>query len=130
MIQVLAKVEDEYLEYEYQYTSWFCLIGAFGVNNKKLHLVKADEFESKLNELKGKRVFLEPPSNGKFTNLKDFEHPEDCIYVFGNKATGNLEYVKEGDDVVSVDMKNMSSVNVFGISIAGIVLYDRLRKEN
>ena len=130
MISILAKTETIFSEYEYQWTSWNKVCLAYGVNNKQIHLVDTENFEDVLNSLDDrKKVFLEPPYHAKQTSyLHEYEHPDDCVYIFGNTQTSNLEYVKEGDDIVSVRMNAMSDSNVFGISIASIVLYDRMMK--
>ena len=61
------------------------------------------------------------------TDLEDFEHPEDCVYVFGRTHANNLlENIRHDHSVVI----NYPGDNcVFGITAVGITLNDRLRKQ-
>lgn len=70
-------------------------------------------------------VFLTPnPWNA--VNLWDFEHPEECLYVFGT-ATENLErYIQDGDHRVYIPTPK--STDMFGAGCLGIVLDRRYER--
>lgn len=81
------------------------------------------------------RVFLEPPINEslidhEFIDLKDFEHPDECVYLFGNASSNNLVHVRPQDTIVTIRTPDPDTTAVFGVCIAAIVLYDREMKKN
>lgn len=78
-----------------------------------------------------KRVFVEPKTRHQNTEtiwLHDFEHPENCIYVFGSAHFNPaLAYKREQDLVVSI--KTIQDKGVFWANqCAAIMLYDRMVK--
>jgi len=85
-----------------------------------------DEFLDKYRGTK-KFVFLIPRSEYQDAiSLKDYEHPTDCVYIFGASYTNLPDYVTDQDDVVCVDTP--VDHQVWQYHIAGIVLYDRFLK--
>ncbi len=138
MIYIIAKTETGYKDLDGDWALWNNLGRAYGMNYKHIHLVEdpadiLDYFRSAPGVSDIKKVFLEPPFNEKFIdhefiNLKDYKHPEECVYIFGNTPAHNIRFIQPEDDIVSVRMVNFSSRIVFGISIASIVLYDRWMK--
>lgn len=63
------------------------------------------------------------------TPLKDFKHPQNCIYILGSEDAGVPKSILQScHEIVSLDCENYASYNV---AVAGsIVLYDRLQKKN
>lgn len=77
------------------------------------------------------RVFIEPRTKHQTpitTWLHEFEHPEDCIYIFGSAHFNPTLFHKREDDVV-VSIKTVQDRGVFWSNqCMCIVLYDRLVK--
>lgn len=132
MIAILTKSEDGFKEFDGDWMQWKNLGRAYGVKDQDIHLVlDLDEILPQFDGIK--KVFLEPPYNRKmidqkFIDLEDYKHPDDCVYIFGNTAKNNIRFITDVDDIVYIRMLNMSSRLVFGVSMAGIVLYDRMKK--
>ena len=59
------------------------------------------------------------------TPLEDFEHPKDCVYVFGRTHQNDLiDYPHHHSVVITYP----GSVCLFGVQAAAILLEDRKRK--
>jgi len=93
---------------------------------------KFETLEEALKALEGKGtfVFLEPKSTieehgYKGEDLKDFKHPTDAIYIFGNSGRSNIgSYNPErGDKIVYISTP--VTTQIWSIEIAAMVLYDR-----
>lgn len=78
-----------------------------------------------------KRVFIEPRTKHQTpdtTWLHDYEHPEDCVYVFGSAHFNpTLANVREGDDIVSIKTKQDGGI-LWSNQCVAMVLYDRMVK--
>jgi len=74
------------------------------------------------------RVFLEsrtPHQNPDTTWLHDFEHPDDCVYVFGAAHVNpSIHFKREQDVVVSIKTPINKSL-MWGDQAMCIALYDR-----
>ena len=57
------------------------------------------------------------------THLKDFVHPENAVYVFGRSCLNKMQDAYYSDYAVRVDTP--ANCNMFGVTVAAIVLYDR-----
>lgn len=66
-------------------------------------------------------VFVTP--RGK-TELRDFEHPEDCIYLFGAAHNNMDQYIQDRDLSVRIDTPN-NQTDMFAAGCAGIILRHR-----
>lgn len=79
------------------------------------------------------RVFIEPRTdhhNPDTIWLHEFQHPEDCVYVFGSAHYNpTLNHCREGDEVVSVKTRQDKGV-LWADQAMCIVLYDRLVKHD
>lgn len=77
------------------------------------------------------RVFIEPRTdhhNPETTWLHEFEHPDNCVYVFGSAHYNpTIEYCREQDSVVSIKTDDDKGV-LWADQCACIVLYDRMVK--
>lgn len=107
-----------------------------GIKNKeqsKLTLTEFDSYDEAFEYLDPtlQRVFLEPRTkhfNPDTTWLHEFEHPTDCVYVFGSAHYNpTIKHKRESDIVVSVKTKDDKGV-LWGDQCACITLYDRLIK--
>lgn len=77
------------------------------------------------------KVFVVSPKNSKryklsAVNLRDFKHPENAFYIFGNNCYSFAHLVQPGDLVINIEMAEYYPP--WAIVICGIVLYDRLIK--
>ena len=59
-------------------------------------------------------------------SLENFAHPEDAVYIFGNSGNTGIQQHIRADHVVRIDTPH--DCNMFGISAASMVLYDRMVK--
>lgn len=69
-------------------------------------------------------VFLSPPNARNIqgiTNLKDYTHPEDCVYVYGPDCA-DLNCSKTGDKIY---IESKSDQQFFAWYAAAITFYDR-----
>jgi len=94
-------------------------------------LEQYDTFEEALEHSQGKRVFLEKEQRAKVISrvpvfLENYIHPEDVTYVFGNTELDNSSWVREEDTLLSVRIPHNG--DMYGVSIAPIVLNDRMEK--
>ena len=97
-----------------------------------MELKEFHDFPEMLDSCDGfKRVFIEPRTKHQNPDtiwLHDFEHPEDCVYVFGSAHLNpTLSNKREQDVVVSVKTVRDDGVP-WANQIAAIVLYDRMLK--
>lgn len=124
---------------------WSLPLRDFGItewNMVPVSGIKNAETKVQLNEWVGyeaffeehpdlKRVFLEPRTdhqNPATVWLHDFDHPEDCVYVFGSAHYNpTIAHCREGDSVVSIKSENDKGV-FWADQCACIVLYDRMVK--
>lgn len=60
------------------------------------------------------------------TNLDDFEHPENAVYIFGRAGIQRLQERIYCDHVIRIDTPN--KICLFAEEAAAIVLYDRAKK--
>lgn len=146
MIKVLGHWEIGYMTpiQEQYYWSWvlrdfnvsdWLMTPVSGISHyqeTKVNLKEFKDFKSALEKNDSlKRVFLEPRTkhqNPDTTWLHDFEHPEDCIYVFGSAHSNpTLANFREQDEIVSI--KTLDDRGVLWANQAlAITLYDRMIK--
>jgi hypothetical protein len=105
-----------------------------GVRHNEQQKVTLTEFHSYNEALEGcqlHRVFIEPRTrrfNPVTTWLHEYEHPDDCIYIFGSTHRNpTLGRVREEDDVVSIKSKLDSGIP-WASHCLMVVLYDRMVK--
>ena len=100
-------------EHEVKLTEWDCYDSYFDANPDCV------------------RVFVEPRTrheNPETVWLHDFEHPENCTYVFG--AVGynpTKRYRRDSDHLITVKTEQDKGV-MWACQIMPIVLYDRMMK--
>ncbi len=100
--------------------------------SQKVDLKEFHDFEEMLKSCDDlPRVFIEPRTkhqNPDTTWLHEFEHPENCVYVFGS-AHYNPTLIHKRDQDVVVSVKTVRDDGVpWANQIAAIVLYDRMMK--
>ena len=77
------------------------------------------------------RVFFEPRTahqNPNTTWLRDYEHPDDCVYVFGSHHYNpSLRHRRPEDPVVTIETPKNNGV-LWSNQCMVVVLHDRLMK--
>jgi tRNA(Leu) C34 or U34 (ribose-2'-O)-methylase TrmL len=85
-----------------------------------------DEFFEENKDLT--RVFIEPRTAHQTPNttwLHEFEHPENCVYVFGSAHYNpTIKHAREQDYIVSIKTKHDKGV-LWADQCVAIVLYER-----
>ena len=101
----------------------FVMTPVSGIKHKKLEeLDSFDEIFDKYADLPA--VFIDEKAT---TSLVDFEHPEDCMYVFGKAGYSPLAFRREGDYSVYIPTPNMAG-GMWASQAAAIILNDRYVK--
>ena len=105
-----------------------------GIKNpeKRVNLTEFPDYKTMLSSCADlQRVFLEPRTNHQNPDtiwLHDFEHPKDCVYVFGsNHYNPTLSNKREQDVVVSIKTVQDKGV-IWANQCMLLVLYDRMIK--
>ena len=75
-------------------------------------------------------VLLAPPNGYYFkgqTSLSDFEHPEDCLYIFGsNHHHLSTDYLGDAQITDSVYIPTDGHAEMYSFVAAAVVFYDRM----
>lgn len=78
-----------------------------------------------------KRVFIEPRTKHQNPDtiwLHDYEHPQDCVYIFGSAHYNpTISHCREEDDVVSIKTAQDKGV-LWADQALCIVLYERSKQ--
>ena len=106
-----------------------------GIQNQEhlnLNLIEYKDTQTMLHScFELKRVFIEPRTahqNPDTIWLHEYEHPENCVYVFGSAHFNpTLGHTREGDDVVSIKTKQDNGI-LWSNQCVALVLYDRMVK--
>jgi hypothetical protein len=114
-------------------TDWR-MVPVSGIRNseRKVPLREFSNYEKAFEGDDLQRVFIEPRSHEvpETVWLHDFEHPEDCIYIFGSAHYNPAVMHKRPGDVV-VSIKTLQDKGVmWPHQAAMIVLYDRCNRGN
>lgn len=112
-------------------TEWaMCPVSGVRNPDKQVNLKEFPNYKEMLDYYSDlQRVYLEPRNN-KYNPetvwLHDFEHPDDCIYIFGsahkNPTIGTL---RDEDVVVSIKTKLDNGV-LWSNQCVTVLLYDRM----
>lgn len=139
MVTVIALRETGYFDFELGHVSeeslWLQMCSAFKVD--KFFLVpkignavfdKYQTIQEAIKDATGKKVFLEEEKRAieigrKPIYLRDFSHPADVVYIFGCSGQDTSKWVTKDDELISV--KVPQHTDMFGVSVASMVLYDR-----
>lgn len=146
MVSVLGHWEIGYMTPIMEEKYWSLVLRDFNVNEMNMvpiSGIKQKEISVKLNEYhnyddalnnidkKLVRVFIEPRTKHYNPNtiwLHEFEHPENCLYIFGS-AHYNPTISQKDPIVVSIKTKDDKGV-LWSNQCLSLVLYDRMLKEN
>ena len=127
MITLVGMWEAGWLEPKIELFMWRQLCHAFEVDRLVMTPVllgkrtSVDEYptmEEAIDSCKGTFVIMEPRGD---VMLKNFSHPENAVYVFGNANMHNQRI-----DGVKVRIDTPKRTVMFAINAAAIVLADRL----
>jgi hypothetical protein len=111
------------------------MIPVSGIRNgeRKVTLLEFPTYGAALEVCTLQRVFIEPRSPHEVPEtmwLHDFEHPEECIYIFGSAHYNPaVMHRRPGDDVVSIKTVQDKGV-LWSHQAAVITLYDRTQRGN
>ena len=108
------------------------MVPVSGIRNRqrKVPLREFPTYDAALDGCELQRVFIEPRSHEvkETVWLHDFEHPEDCIYIFGSAHYNPaVMHRRDGDDVVSIKTVQDKGV-LWSHQAAVIALYDRCNR--
>ena len=139
MVTVLGMWEATWLDPERsERRLWKQTIQAYGVDRWAMCSVHGGPFTSPvqfktLEEMlaahSGPKTFLIAPGRSlrsRTRSLREYSHPRDAIYVFGNVTENLLAHVRDVDDVVEIRTPNKSVL--FAPVALGAVLHDRSMK--
>jgi len=109
------------------------MVPVSGIRNseRKVPLREFPSYEAALEVDGLRRVFIEPRSTHETPEtvwLHDFEHPKECVYIFGSAHYNPaVMHRREGDDVVSIKTVQDKGV-LWSHQAAVIALYDRCNR--
>ena len=136
MITVLGMWEAVWMEAERtERRLWKQTLAAFGVDAWGMCGIQGGPFTTPTQHVDlaamlaaypGPKTFLIPPDRTATQDLRDYAHPTDAIYVFGNTHQSMAGHVTADDDVVSIFTPVAS--DMFGHVTLAAVLYDRVAK--
>ena len=109
------------------------MVPVSGIRNseRRVPLREFPSYEEALEVDGLRRVFIEPRSTHETPEtvwLHDFEHPKECVYIFGSAHYNPaVMHRREGDDVVSIKTVQDKGV-LWSHQAAVIALYDRCNR--
>jgi hypothetical protein len=120
---------------DFQVDGWM-MTPISGIKHNEDYRLDLDEFatyEDMLNSCNDlQRVFIEPRTkrqNPNTTWLHEFEHPEECVYIFGSAHYDpTIVNKREQDHIVSIKTIQDKGV-LWSNQCLAIVLYDRMLKD-
>jgi|TARA_R110000851_G_scaffold160270_1_gene303504 DNA-binding cell septation regulator SpoVG len=123
MVKVYALREHGWFENQkLESFIWKQTKNAFGVDN----VILENSFES-IDEEETTKVFLVMPNRiDKSVELKDFVHPKNASYIFGNAVDNLVRFI--GDDDKAVHITTHQASALFGVTVVGAVMFDRMSK--
>lgn len=112
---------------------WMWPISGVACNERGVSLHERASLDGILDELPDyPRVFIEPNSphfKVEASDLSDFDHPEDCIYIFGGAHFNPVvARHREGESIVRIKTLHDTGV-LWPHQVLVTVLHDRLAKE-
>lgn len=119
MVEVIACRDSGWVDFNTDYQQWNHTCRAF---NAKLQMAECLKLACLPPGVPV--VVLEEQGD---TLLRDFVHPEDCVYVFGRSCLNGIQNMVKHDHVVRI--ATPKEICLFGVSAVSIVLYDRLMKQ-
>jgi len=109
--------------------------GIKNAEENRVPLKEGKDYDDIFNQIEPdlKRVFIEPRTqhhNPDTIWLHEYEHPKDCVYIFGSAHYNpTLLHKRDEDDVVSIKTKDDKGV-LWADQCLCIVMYDRIMKDN
>lgn len=117
--KIIAFREKGWMDEKTDYRQWDNLARSFGIELQLIY----DISEAEIPE-DHKVIVLDETGDYE---LHDFSHPEKVVYIFGRTLLNRLQDIIPHDYCVKITTQENKSM--FGISVAGIVLYDRACKK-
>ncbi len=119
---------------DFEVSEWYMtpVSGVKQNESQKINLIEKDNYADVFAENKNlTRVFIEPRTshqNPDTTWLHEFEHPKNCLYIFGSAHYNPATSHKRKQDVV-VSIKTVQDRGVlWSNQCLLLVLYDRMIK--
>lgn len=120
---------------EFNVTEWL-MHPVSGISNyakQTLNLYEYPTLKEMLTSCEGlSRVFFEPKSPKESYDtvwLTDFEHPKDCVYVFGSAHLNpTLAYKRDWDTIVTIPTEQNKG-SLWANQCLLLALYDRMVKK-
>ena len=124
----------------WEQNQWSFLLSNFGVvdvwemgndGGPDSHIYQKTKKIRKASELPDTPLVILAPQDGRFIkgveSLMDFQHPDDCIYLFGgsHKVLTHEEIDRKADHLVYVPFKKHEA---YSHAVAYMTLYDRKLK--
>lgn len=120
---------------DYEVPNWW-MSPVSGVKNteySKVNLNEREQYSDIFNDIDSTlpRIFLEPRTddvNPDTIWLRDFSHPESCVYVFGSAHYNpTISHKRDSDLVVTIESVRNDGV-LWSNQCLVVLLYDRLLK--
>ncbi len=116
---IIAFRESKWIDYNTDFRQWSNLCRSYDSDFQLL------EHSWKEAKIPNNHSIVILDERGDYS-LRNFEHPENCVYVFGRTGMNDLIETIPHDFSVRVNAPNSKSM--FGVSVCCAVLYDRLVK--
>jgi hypothetical protein len=128
----------EAYQWEFSLKEWgvdewlMCPVSGIRLSSPKLKLKEFADYNEMLESCSDLvRVFVEPRTkhqNPETIWLDDFEHPENCVYIFGSAHFNpTLKYKREEDSVVSIKTR-IDGGGLWPSQCLCLILDDKRRK--
>lgn len=116
MFGLIAYRESTWFDRQTDFRQWDHLARAYGAEMTLLEQTESPD---------PKRTLIVVDETGE-TSLQDFEHPQECDYLFGRTGLNDLPSVYPF--ARSIHIETLVAISLFGVCAASIVLEDRKRK--
>ena len=131
MIVVGAIWEDGWFDNKNELDLWYYPLKDFGVNElamtpmRGMNTNKVREFSSVRDMIRHYGLPVIVCTEDGESELNDFTHPEDALYLFNRTSGGNLPIIP--DHTLKIETK-LNKGMLWGHQAASIILYDRFKK--
>lgn len=116
---------------DFEVMDWLmCPVSGIQNPDHEVKLFEFPDYESMLGSCEDlQRVIFEPRTkeNPNSIWLHDFQHPENCVYVFGSAHYNPIRHKRAGDVIVTIKTERDNGV-LWSAQCMPIVLYDRMVK--
>lgn len=131
MVVVCGVWEQGWFDYQTELNLWRFPLKDLGVDEfamtpiSGLESNKVREFHSIEEMVNNYNLPIINCTEHGVSNLKDFQHPKDALYIFNKTSGGNLPIIP--DHTLKIETK-LNKGMLWGHQAASIILYDRFLK--